>query len=223
MIDLYTSPTPNGWKVTIPLEELGLPYEVHAIDLSSGAQKEPWFTEDQPERPHPDDRRPRQGRLRRLRVGRDHDLPRREDGQADPDRREGPQPRRPVADVPDGRDRADDGPGQCLLPLLPREDPAGDRPLPAREPAAARGARTAGSPTTSIWPATIRSPTSPISAGCARTNGRASRSTGSTTCSAGWTRSPPAPPSSAACGFRRALRMRTRWWRRRGLCSSDAL
>ena len=44
MIDLYTSPTPNGYKVSITLEELGLPYELHAIDLSSGAQKEPWFT-----------------------------------------------------------------------------------------------------------------------------------------------------------------------------------
>ena len=44
MIDLYTSPTPNGYKVSITLEELGLPYEVHAIDLSTGAQKEPWFT-----------------------------------------------------------------------------------------------------------------------------------------------------------------------------------
>jgi GSH-dependent disulfide-bond oxidoreductase len=44
MIQLYTSPTPNGYKVSITLEELGLPYEVHAIDLSSGAQKEPWFT-----------------------------------------------------------------------------------------------------------------------------------------------------------------------------------
>ncbi|HST37516.1 MAG TPA: glutathione S-transferase N-terminal domain-containing protein [Allosphingosinicella sp.] len=44
MIDLYTSPTPNGYKITILLEELGLPYEVHAIDLSSGAQKQPWFT-----------------------------------------------------------------------------------------------------------------------------------------------------------------------------------
>jgi glutathione S-transferase len=43
MIDLYTSPTPNGYKVTILLEELGQPYTVHAIDLSSGAQKEPWF------------------------------------------------------------------------------------------------------------------------------------------------------------------------------------
>jgi glutathione S-transferase len=44
MIDLYTAATPNGWKVSILLEELGLPYEVHVLDLGSGAQKEPWFT-----------------------------------------------------------------------------------------------------------------------------------------------------------------------------------
>jgi glutathione S-transferase/GST-like protein len=44
MIDLYTAATPNGWKVSITLEELALPYEVKLIDLASGAQKEPWFT-----------------------------------------------------------------------------------------------------------------------------------------------------------------------------------
>jgi glutathione S-transferase/GST-like protein len=44
MIDLYTAATPNGHKVSILLEELGLPYEVHVVDLRSGAQKEPWFT-----------------------------------------------------------------------------------------------------------------------------------------------------------------------------------
>lgn len=44
MIDLYTAPTPNGYKVSITLEELGLAYKVRAIDLASGAQKEPWFT-----------------------------------------------------------------------------------------------------------------------------------------------------------------------------------
>jgi glutathione S-transferase len=43
MIDLYTSPTPNGWKASVTLEELGLPYEVHPIDLSSGAQKTPEY------------------------------------------------------------------------------------------------------------------------------------------------------------------------------------
>jgi glutathione S-transferase/GST-like protein len=44
MIDLYTAATPNGWKASITLEELALPYELHVVDLSSGAQKEPWFT-----------------------------------------------------------------------------------------------------------------------------------------------------------------------------------
>jgi glutathione S-transferase len=43
MIDLYTSATPNGWKASVTLEELGLPYTVHAIELSSGAQKRPDF------------------------------------------------------------------------------------------------------------------------------------------------------------------------------------
>ncbi|MFD0949438.1 glutathione S-transferase family protein [Paraperlucidibaca wandonensis] len=43
MIDLYTASTPNGWKVSVVLEELGLPYNVHAIDLMSQAQKQPEF------------------------------------------------------------------------------------------------------------------------------------------------------------------------------------
>ena len=43
MIDLYTWATPNGWKASATLEELGLPYEVHAIDITTGVQKEPPF------------------------------------------------------------------------------------------------------------------------------------------------------------------------------------
>lgn len=43
MIDLYTSPTPNGWKASIMLEEIGLPYEVHPIALDKLEQKEDWF------------------------------------------------------------------------------------------------------------------------------------------------------------------------------------
>ncbi|MDE2464010.1 MAG: glutathione S-transferase N-terminal domain-containing protein [Alphaproteobacteria bacterium] len=43
MIDLYTAPTPNGWKASVTLEELGLAYETHAIDLAKAVQKEPWF------------------------------------------------------------------------------------------------------------------------------------------------------------------------------------
>jgi glutathione S-transferase len=43
MIDLYTAPTPNGWKASIMLEELGIPYNVRPIHLQNGEQKEPWF------------------------------------------------------------------------------------------------------------------------------------------------------------------------------------
>lgn len=43
MIELYTSETPNGWKVSIMLEEIGMPYNVHAIDLGKSDQKKPEF------------------------------------------------------------------------------------------------------------------------------------------------------------------------------------
>lgn len=42
-ITLYTAQTPNGTKISIALEELGLPYTVKKIDFSANAQKEPWF------------------------------------------------------------------------------------------------------------------------------------------------------------------------------------
>ena len=43
MIDLYTAPTPNGWKASILLEELGLPYTVKPVQLGKLEQKEEWF------------------------------------------------------------------------------------------------------------------------------------------------------------------------------------
>ena len=43
MIDLYTSTTPNGWKASITLEELGLPYTTHYIRLGEGDQKKPGY------------------------------------------------------------------------------------------------------------------------------------------------------------------------------------
>lgn len=43
MIDLYTAPTPNGWKASVTLEELELLYRVHAINLSANEQKEEWY------------------------------------------------------------------------------------------------------------------------------------------------------------------------------------
>ena len=41
MIDLYTAATPNGRKISIALEEMGLPYEVRHIHLSEQEQKQP--------------------------------------------------------------------------------------------------------------------------------------------------------------------------------------
>jgi GST-like protein len=43
MIDLYTWTTPNGRKVSIMLEELGLPYRVHSIDIGKGDQFKPEY------------------------------------------------------------------------------------------------------------------------------------------------------------------------------------
>ncbi|MDD1152514.1 glutathione S-transferase N-terminal domain-containing protein [Pseudomonas sp. TNT2022 ID357] len=43
MIDLYTAATPNGHKVSILLEELGLPYTVHALSFDKREQKAPAF------------------------------------------------------------------------------------------------------------------------------------------------------------------------------------
>lgn len=43
MIDLYTASTPNGWKASVTLEELGLPYEVKPLSLTRGEQKAPAF------------------------------------------------------------------------------------------------------------------------------------------------------------------------------------
>ncbi|MFY9207465.1 MAG: glutathione S-transferase family protein, partial [Yoonia sp.] len=43
MIDLYTWTTPNGRKVSILLEELGVPYTAHAIDITKDEQFAPDF------------------------------------------------------------------------------------------------------------------------------------------------------------------------------------
>jgi len=45
MIELYTSPTPNGYKISVALEELEIPYNVHVVNLQSGDQKKPEFLE----------------------------------------------------------------------------------------------------------------------------------------------------------------------------------
>ncbi len=43
MIELFTSATPNGWKASIALEEMELPYKVTPISLNKGEQKADWY------------------------------------------------------------------------------------------------------------------------------------------------------------------------------------
>ncbi|WP_071796978.1 glutathione S-transferase N-terminal domain-containing protein [Natronohydrobacter thiooxidans] len=42
-IDLYYWPTPNGWKISIALEEMALPYQVHLVNINAGDQFNPDF------------------------------------------------------------------------------------------------------------------------------------------------------------------------------------
>ncbi|MEJ2764987.1 glutathione S-transferase N-terminal domain-containing protein [Photobacterium sp. MCCC 1A19761] len=44
MIEFYTAATPNGHKISIALEEMGLDYRVHPLDLMAAEQKSPAFT-----------------------------------------------------------------------------------------------------------------------------------------------------------------------------------
>lgn len=48
MIKLFTADTPNGHKISIMLEEAGIPYEYQAIDLGALEQKQDWFLEKNP-------------------------------------------------------------------------------------------------------------------------------------------------------------------------------
>ncbi|WP_299297247.1 glutathione binding-like protein [uncultured Tateyamaria sp.] len=48
MIDLYTAATPNGWKASVTLEELGLPYTLNTLELGQGDQKQPAFLQVNP-------------------------------------------------------------------------------------------------------------------------------------------------------------------------------
>ena len=116
MIDLYTSPTPNGHKVSIALEEMGLDYEVHTVDLRSGEQKQEPFLAHSPN-----------GRIPAI-YDRDYDLSIFESGAIMIHLAEKSGqflPADSVVDVSNGGRRPHDGPGKRVLPLFSREDSAG--------------------------------------------------------------------------------------------------
>ncbi len=53
MIDFYTWTTPNGYKISIMLEEVGLPYTAHAIDIGKDDQFDPEFLKISPNKRSP--------------------------------------------------------------------------------------------------------------------------------------------------------------------------
>ena len=83
MIDLYYWTTPNGHKITMFLEEAGLPYKIIPINIGKGDQFKPEFLAIAPEQPDAGDRRSRAERRRRtdldVRIRRDPALSRRQD------------------------------------------------------------------------------------------------------------------------------------------------
>lgn len=52
-IQLYTYQTPNGHKASIMLEEVGLPYDVHVVDIEHGDQNQARLSEPQPQQQDP--------------------------------------------------------------------------------------------------------------------------------------------------------------------------
>lgn len=119
MIKLYTAATPNGHKISVLLEELGVDYEVHVIDFNQNEQKSERFLAINPN-----------GRIPAIVDTDNDDFAVFESGAimiylADkfgrflPTGNQGAFTGNSVADVSDGRHRSDDGPGQCILPLFP--------------------------------------------------------------------------------------------------------
>ena len=70
-IELHTWNTPNGRKISVALEEMGLPYTVHTVNITKDEQFRAGIPRDQPEQPHPGHRRSRRAGRRadqRVRV-----------------------------------------------------------------------------------------------------------------------------------------------------------
>ena len=157
VIDLYTWTTPNGRKVSIALEELGLPYEVHAVDIAKDEQFKPEFLTISPN-----------NRIPAI-VDRDNGISLMESGAiliylADKTGKLLPTDGRSryrvirMADVADGRRRPDARPGASLPAFQPGQGALRRRALSQRGASPLRRARQAARGP-EFSPATTRSPT----------------------------------------------------------------
>ena len=116
-IELYYWPTPNGWKISIMLEECGLPYNMIPVNIAPRRPVQAGIPDDLAQQPHAGDRR--SGRAGRradlgLRVRRHPAISRAQDRKVLSGRRARARRGRPVAVLADGRPRPDGGAGASL-------------------------------------------------------------------------------------------------------------
>ena len=148
MIDLYTWPTPNGHKAAIMLEETGLEYRVHPVDIANGEQFAAEYEAINPNGKIPtivDQEGPGGGSVCGVRIGRHPDLSRRKDRALSVRRPAPALAGDPVADVPGRRGRADVRAGAAFPPFCTATAALCDPALFKGSGAALRRART------SVW------------------------------------------------------------------------
>src|SRR5262245_19846056 len=150
-IDLYYWPTPNGWKITIMLEECALPYTMIPGRHLQGRPAQAAFSGHLSQQPHAGDRRSRRPRRQAdldLRVRRDSAISRPQDRKILSAGRARPRRSRPMAVLADGQSRPQGGGGEPLPKLCGREaaichraSQQRDEPNLRRHEHAARGPR----------------------------------------------------------------------------------
>ena len=135
-IELYYWPTPNGWKISIMLEECGLPYVVRPVDISKGEQFTPQLPCDLAEQPHAGDRRSGGPGGRPISVFESGAILQylgRKTGKFYPHERAGANRGRRMAVLADRRARADGGAGDAFPPLRAGTDRlCGRRAIPTK-------------------------------------------------------------------------------------------
>ncbi len=211
MIDLYYWTTPNGHKITIFLEETGVPHPVIPVNISAGEQFEPAFLAISPNNRIPAivDHAPADGGgpMSLMGVGRDPPVPRGKDASTPAGRPSGQVGLPAVGVLADGRTRTD-GPDRITTSTCTRSRRFRMRSIAMyAKPAGSTQCSTSGSPIGHSSPVNIRSPTSPAIRGCSR-NDRSRTSRRSLILRAGWRRSPARPAVQRAYAFAKTINVK---------------
>ena len=190
MIDLYYWPTPNGWKLTILFEELGIPYNVIPVDINKGEQFEADFLANRPQQPDAGGSGPRgRGMARRSRSSsraRSCCTTPRSTAASSPADERGRAEVLQWLLLPDGQRRADARPVPPLPQLRAGAAPLRGGALHQRGKPALPGGPTSGSRTATGWPVSIPSPTWRSFRGCGSGTTRGRRSRTILTSGPGW-------------------------------------